>query len=113
MAPATRRYLRGESYQLSSHQAEHQQLVEQVFRKHKRRYGSRRITAELQETGHLLGRHQVRVLMKAVGLQAIQPKSFVPRTTDSTHRRGYCGAARAAKLITRSASAQGSQSGLG
>ena len=83
------RYLRGESYQPTPHQAEQQQLVEQVFRKHKRRYGSRRITAELQEKGHLLGRHQVRVLMKAVGLQAIQPKSFVPRTTDSTHRRGY------------------------
>ncbi|WP_460911667.1 IS3 family transposase [Spirosoma areae] len=51
------RYLRGESYQLTPQQAEHQQLVEQVFRKHKRRYGSRRITAELQEKGHLLGRH--------------------------------------------------------
>lgn len=50
---------------------------------------SRRITAELQEKGHLLGRHQVRVLMKAVGLYAIQPKSFVPRTTDSIHSRGY------------------------
>ena len=42
-----------------------------------------------QEKGWVLGRHQVRTLMKAVGLQAIQPKSFVPRTTDSTHGRGY------------------------
>lgn len=83
------RYLRGDSYQQTPQQAEHQQLVEQVFRKHKRRYGSRRITAELQEKGYLLGRHQVRTLMKAVGLQAIQPKSFVPRTTDSTHGKGY------------------------
>lgn len=27
--------------------------------------------------------------MKRVGLQAIQPKSFVPRTTDSRHGKGY------------------------
>lgn len=27
--------------------------------------------------------------MKAAHLQAIQPKSFVPRTTDSTHGKGY------------------------
>ena len=83
------RYLRGDSYQPTPQQAEHQNLVEQVFGKHKRRYGSRRITAELQERGHLLGRHQVRTLMKTGGLQAIQPKSFVPRTTDSKHGRGY------------------------
>ncbi|WP_157816107.1 IS3 family transposase [Spirosoma pollinicola] len=83
------RYLRGDSYQLTSEKAEYQQLVEQTFAKHKRRYGSRRITAELQEKGHSVGRCQVRTLMKLVGLQAIQPKSFVPRTTDSTHGRGY------------------------
>jgi len=27
--------------------------------------------------------------MKLAGLQSIQPKSFVPRTTDSTHGKGY------------------------
>lgn len=83
------RYLRGDSYQLMFQKAEYQQLVAQVFREHKRRYGSRRITAELHEKGHLISRHRVRMLMKAADLQAIQPKSFVPRTTDSTHRRGY------------------------
>ncbi|WP_240163978.1 IS3 family transposase [Spirosoma taeanense] len=83
------RYLRGDSYRLSAEKMKHQQLVEQTFNNHKRRYGSRRITAELQEKGHSVGRCQVRTLMKLVGLQAIQPKSFVPRTTDSTHNRGY------------------------
>ena len=107
------RYLRGDTYQATPEKAAHQQLVEQVFRKHKRRYGSPRITAELQENGWLLGRHQVRTLMKAVGLQTIQPKSFVPRTTDSTHGRGYCGAARAAEFTIRSTLTQGSQFGLG
>ena len=28
--------------------------------------------------------------MKTLGLRAIQPKSFKPKTTDSRHRRGYC-----------------------
>ena len=27
--------------------------------------------------------------MKTLGLRAIQPKSFKPKTTDSRHRRGY------------------------
>ncbi len=83
------RYLRGGSYRLSPEKDEHQRLVMEVFAEHKRRYGSRRIRAELQARGYPLGRRQVRTLMKNVGLRAIQPKSFVPRTTDSTHGRGY------------------------
>ena len=55
------------------------------FAEHRRRYGSRRLLAELQEQGYAVGRHQLRRLMKAEGLQAIQPRSFIPRTTDSRH----------------------------
>lgn len=83
------RYLRGISYQLTAEKENNQQLVEQVFAKHKRRYGSRRIVAELKDKGHFIGRHQVRTSMRRLGLQAIQPKSFVPRTTDSMHGKGY------------------------
>ena len=83
------RYLRGASYQLNAEKENNQQLVEQVFAKHKRRYGSRRIMAELKDNGYLIGRYQVRAIMRRVGLQAIQPKSFVPRTTDSRHGKGY------------------------
>ncbi len=79
----------GQSYQLTDAQEGKKQLIEGVFRAHKRRYGSRRIVAELKEQGHRVGRQQVRVLMKVSGLQAIQPKSFVPRTTDSQHGKGY------------------------
>lgn len=60
-------------------------LVRQVFQRHSRRYGVRRITAELQATGHSYGRRRVRRIMQVEGLRAIQPKSFVPRTTDSRH----------------------------
>ncbi|GAA4468004.1 hypothetical protein GCM10023189_52580 [Nibrella saemangeumensis] len=83
------RFLRGASYQPSSTQQEYIQAVEQVFKTHKRRYGSRRIVAELQEAGQPIGRHRVRTILKAKGLVAIQPKSFVPRTTDSRHNKGY------------------------
>lgn len=60
-------------------------LVRQVFRQHSRRYGVRRIVAELQASGHRYGRRRVRRIMQAEGLRAIQPNSFVPRTTDSQH----------------------------
>ena len=60
-------------------------LVKQVFERHSRRYGVRRIVAEVQATGHMYGRRRVRRIMQAEGLRAIQPKSFVPRTTDSRH----------------------------
>lgn len=83
------RYLRGGSYQLTAEKKNNQQMVEQVFAKHKRRYGSRRIIAELKEQGFIIGRYQMRALMKRSGLKAIQPKSFVPRTTDSRHGKGY------------------------
>jgi putative transposase len=56
--------------------------VEEVFWQNSRRYGSRRIAAELRGKA---GRHRVRRLMREQGLQAIQPRRFVPRTTDSRH----------------------------
>lgn len=64
-------------------------LVETVFWQHKRRYGSRRTTAELQEQGYQIGRQQARTLMQLSDLQAIRSRSFVPRTTDSAHGMGY------------------------
>ena len=83
------RYQRGQSYQLTPEKEDKKELVERIFREHKRRYGSRRIVSQLQDEGHKVGRQQVRALMKAAGLQPIQPKSFVPRTTDSNHTKGY------------------------
>jgi putative transposase len=58
--------------------------VGEIFWRHSRRYGSRRITAELRAQT-VIGRHRVRRLMREQGLQAIQPRRFVPRTTDSRH----------------------------
>jgi len=60
-----------------------EQLVIGIFSHHKRRYGARRIIADLEEIGYKVGRQRVRTIMKKFGLIAIQPKSFVPRTTQS------------------------------
>ena len=59
--------------------------VSEVFRRHARRYGARRIVAELKAAGTRVGRRRVRRVMRAQGLVAIQPRRFVPRTTDSRH----------------------------
>lgn len=59
--------------------------VTAAFWRHARRYGSRRLTAELQAEHLVIGRRRVRGIMQTEKLRAIQPKSFVPRTTNSRH----------------------------
>ena len=61
--------------------------VKQTFWRHARRYGARRVHAELQAQGEEVGRHRVGRLMRAAELRAIQPRSYVPRTTNSQHGR--------------------------
>jgi len=64
-------------------------LIRGVFREHRRRYGARRIAVELAARDEACGRRRVGRLMDEMGLVAIQPKSFKPRTTDSRHSLGY------------------------
>lgn len=64
-------------------------LVTAIFRKHKARYGSRRIVEELKSLNIHCSRRRVAKLMENAGLLAIQPKSYKPRTTESRHRLGY------------------------
>lgn len=59
--------------------------VVDVFTLHKRRYGIRRLLPELADSGLKIGHYKARGILKRHGLIAIQPKSFVPRTTDSRH----------------------------
>ena len=56
-----------------------------VFDDHKRRYGTCRLQVELRELGHLVGRQALRTGLRRHGGKALQTRSFVPRTTDSTH----------------------------
>jgi putative transposase len=64
-------------------------LILDIFWQHKRRYGARRIAVELQARGHSCGVDRVAKLLKNQGLQAIQPQSFKPQTTNSQHGLGY------------------------
>ena len=56
--------------------------IEHIFRLHKRRYGYRRIADELRDRGIKCSDERVRRLMKERKLHAIQPKTYVPRTSD-------------------------------
>lgn len=80
----------------SEHETENQRrdrelmpLVCDIFWHHKRRYGARRIAVELNTRGFACGVDRVAKLLKMQGLQAIQPQSFKPATTDSRHTLGY------------------------
>lgn len=60
-------------------------LIRACFWEHRRRYGSRRIAAQLQARGERIGRAAVRSVLRSENLRAIQPKKFVPSATDSRH----------------------------
>jgi putative transposase len=64
-------------------------VIRQIFQQHRRRYGARRIAAELAHRGESCGVARVAKLLETQGLQAIQPQSYRPRTTNSRHRLGY------------------------
>lgn len=73
----------GQSYRLKDSKVEISQRVKSVFEEHLGRYGSRRIQAELKDQGLSVGRYQIRNRLKEQGLKAIQPRSFVPKTTQT------------------------------
>jgi transposase InsO family protein len=64
-------------------------LIRDIFWQHQRRYGARRIFEELSAREIPCGVRRVSRLLRAMGLRAIQPKSFRPRTTESRHRLGF------------------------
>lgn len=82
-------YQTGETYVQNDTRSDRSILVKEMFNKHRKRYGSRRIMKSLQLQNVPIGRYQVRSLMKEQGLKALQPKSFVPKTTNSKHTLGY------------------------
>jgi len=57
-------------------------LIVTVFRRHRRRYGYRRLSEELSDRGVTCAPARIRRLMAQRGLHAIQPKKFVPKTSD-------------------------------
>ncbi len=59
-------------------------VIQQIIVEHKRRYGYRRVSAELRRRGLAVNHKRVARLMREDNLLAVQPKSFVI-TTDSEH----------------------------
>src|SRR5687768_18428885 len=58
--------------------------IQQMVLAHRRRYGYRRVTAELRRRGMLVNHKRVSRLMREDNLLAVQPRAFVV-TTDSKH----------------------------
>jgi len=59
--------------------------IQQTAVEHRRRYGYRRITAELRRRGMLVNHKRVARIMREDNLLAVQPRAFVV-TTDSDHK---------------------------
>jgi putative transposase len=64
-------------------------LVTNVFRTHRGRYGARRVSKELKRQGETCSRRRAGKLLQNKGLRAIQPKSHQPKTTESRHGLGF------------------------
>jgi putative transposase len=58
--------------------------IQQIVLEHRRRYGYRRVSAELRRQGRLVNHKRVARIMREDDLLALQPKRFVV-TTDSKH----------------------------
>jgi len=58
------------------------ELIEAVFRRHRRRYGYRRLAQVLSDRGVVCAPARIRRLMAQRALQALQPKNFLPKTSD-------------------------------
>jgi len=62
-------------------------LIETIFRKHRGRYGYRRIAQELIDRDVRCAPGRVRRIMAQRALRAIQPTNFVPKTSDGKANR--------------------------
>ena len=56
-------------------------LIEAVFKRHRARYGYRRIAEDLSDRGVVCAPARIRRIMAQRGLHAIQPKTFTPKTS--------------------------------
>ena len=58
-----------------------QPAAQAAFTRHARRYGTRRLRAELRAEGHAVGRYALRSWLRRNGLRALSTRSQRPRTT--------------------------------
>lgn len=60
-------------------------LIREIHKESKRRYGSPKITRELQKRGIQISRPRVARIMKKAGIQSVVHKKYRVNTTDSKH----------------------------
>jgi transposase InsO family protein len=72
--------------------------IQQVALQHRRRYGYRRVTAELKRRGLLVNHKRVARIMREDNLLAVQPKEFVTTTSSDHALEVYLNLARRMKL---------------
>lgn len=56
--------------------------IEVIFQRQRRRYGDRRIADELSAAGVVGAPDRLRRIMRQHGRRAIQPRTYVPKTSD-------------------------------
>jgi putative transposase len=78
-------WVSGKTHQPNQSTKRMEQQVIEVFQEHRRRYGSRRISRSLRSAGEPVSRYKAGKVLHKYGLKAVQPRSFVPKTTDSRH----------------------------
>src|SRR5437016_13413910 len=72
--------------------------IQQIALEHRRRYGYRRVTAELRRRGMIVNHKRVSRLMREDNFLAVQPRGFVG-TTDFKHElEGYLNLAKRMKM---------------
>ena len=72
--------------------------IQQVAPEHRRRYGYRRVTAELKRRGLLVNHKRVARIMREDNLLAVQPKQFATTTNSDHALEVYLNLARRMKL---------------
>ena len=82
------KWVNNETHQPSDLRRKEEAEIVSTFHANKRRYGVRRIVKELEKRDLTIGSYKVRAALQRNGLKAIQPRKFVPKTTQSKHRYG-------------------------
>jgi len=72
--------------------------IHRIVVEHRRRYGYRRITAELRRQGMVVNRKRVARIMREDNLLAVQPRAFVVTTNSDHQLEVYLNLARRMKL---------------
>ena len=80
--PRSSYYHAAEPTQRQCSDAELSDAICTIFHHHRRRYGYRRIWRQLGDDGRVCAPDRVRRLMREHGLAALQPKTYLPQTSD-------------------------------